>query len=220
MSHESMSHEEAAKNQMVERFALGELRGSDRERFEAHFFDCQECFDEVQLASEFLRHARSVLSREPEKGWLSRMTAALWRPVPALVSALFLCVVGTAAYQNHKIDALREPKAATYYFLGKQTRAPQAEKPVIAHSDTPVSLSVVFTPESEFKSYRALITSDSDKVKYSIPLNPQEDDDLVYVVLPPGSLKEGKYNLLIIGNSGTGSARDIGGGSFYLRLVD
>ncbi|HZT35200.1 MAG TPA: hypothetical protein VFA15_04720, partial [Nitrososphaera sp.] len=104
-----MNHEEAARNQMVERFALGELRGSDRERFEAHFFDCQECFDEVQVTSEFLRHARSVLSREPEKSWLSRMTADLWRPAPALASMLFLCALGTTVYQNFRIAALTRP---------------------------------------------------------------------------------------------------------------
>jgi hypothetical protein len=220
MSHDPMNHEEAAKNQMVERFALGELRGSDRERFEAHFFDCQECFDEVQVTSEFLRHARSVLSREPEKSWLSRMTADLWRPAPALVSVLLLFVVGAAVYQNLQIAAFKKPKAATNYFLGKQTRAPQAEKPIIAHSGAPISLSVVFTPESEFKSYRALLTGDSGKVRYSIPLDPQEDDDLAYVILPPGSLKEGKYNLVILGNPSSGPFKDIGGGSFYLRLVD
>src|SRR5437764_1172693 len=190
MSHDPMSHEEATKNQMVERFALGELRGNDRERFEAHFFDCQECFDEVQLTSEFLRHARSVLSREPEKSWLSRMTADLWRPAPALVSALFLFVVGTTVYQNYIIDALKKPKAETRYFLGGQTRSSQQEKLFVVHHDAPLSLKVEFTMENEFKSYRAQIISNSGKVKYSIPLNPQEGEDSVDIALPSESLKE------------------------------
>ena len=117
MNHVPMSHEEAITKQMVERFALGELTGEDREKFEAHFFDCQECFDEVRLTSEFLHHARYVLSREPEKSWLARMTADLWRPAPALVSALLLCVVGTAFYQNHKIEMMSRPKLEARYFL-------------------------------------------------------------------------------------------------------
>ncbi len=220
MSHDPMSHDEAARDQMVERFALGELRGSDRERFEAHFFDCKECFDEVQVTSEFLRHARSVLSREPEKSWFSRMAADLWRPAPALVSMLFLCAFGTTVYQTFRYAASIKPKVESRYFLGGQTRAPQGEKPIVVHNNIPVSLSVEFTPGSEFKSYRAQIMNDSGKVKYSIPLNPQEGDDSVSVVLPPESLKEGKYNLVIFGNPGTGPPKDLGGGSFYLQLAN
>ena len=228
MSHDPMSHEEAAKNQMVERFALGELRGNDRERFEAHFFDCPECFDEVQLTSEFLRDARSVLSREPEKIWLSRMTADLWRPAPALVSVLFLFAMGAAAYQNYKIDALRKPKIESRYFLGKQTRAPQGEKVIRARKDVPVSLKLeldqALDQANEFKSYQVQITNDSGKVKYSIPLDPQvdpqEDDYSVSVVLSPKVFKEGKYHVAIFGNQRAGSPKDIGGGSFYLQFAN
>ncbi len=206
---------------MVERFALGELRGSDRERFEAHFFDCQECFDEVQVTSEFLRHARSVLSREPEKSWLSRMTADLWRPAPALASMLFLCALGTTVYQNFRIAALTRPMVESQpYFLSPLTRAAGDEKPVVVHHDSAVSLKVEFEQKSEFKSYRAEITSGSGKVKYSIPLNPQEDDYSVTLALPPESLKEGKYNLIVLGIPGSGSPKEVGGGSFYLRLAN
>ncbi len=220
MSHDPMSHEEAAKNQMVERFALGELRGIDRERFEAHFFDCQECFDEVQLTAEFLRHARSVLSRGPEKSWLSRMAADLWRPAPALVSVLFLCAVGATVFENFRIAALVKPRVESRDFLGGQTRSSQQEKLFVVHHDSPLSLRVEFTMENEFKSYRAQIISDSGKVKYSIPLNPRQGDDSVDLVLPPESLKEGKYNLVILGNPWSSPPKEIGGGSFYLRLVN
>lgn len=220
MSHDPMSHEEAAKNQMVERFVLGELRGSDRERFEAHFFDCQECFDEVQLTSEFLRHARNVLSREQEKSWLSRTTADLWRPAPALVSALFLCALGTAAYQSLRVVALIKPRVESQHFLSGQTRAQGDERRIVVRHGDSVSLSVEFAPGSEFKSYQAQIISVSGKIKYSIPVNPEEGEVSVSIVLPPGSLKEGKYNLFILGNSGSGSSKDVGGGSFYLQLAD
>ena len=220
MNHVPMSHEEAITKQMVERFALGELTGEDREKFEAHFFDCQECFDDVRLTSEFLHHARHVLSDEPEKGWLARMTADLWRPAPALVSALLLCVVGAAFYQNQKIDAMRTPRVESRYFLGGQTRSPQGEKPIAVHTDVPVSLIVEFTPSAEFKSYQAQILSDSGQVKYSIPLNPQGGDVSVGIVLPAESLKEGKYNVVILGKPGAGDAKDIGGGSFYLQFVN
>src|SRR5437016_6591666 len=204
MNHVPMSHEEAITKQMVERFALGELTGEDREKFEAHFFDCQECFDEVRLTSEFLHHARYVLSREPEKSWLARMTADLWRPAPALVSALLLCVVGTAFYQNHKIEMMSRPKLEARYFLGGQTRSPQNEKPIVVRRDVQLSLNVEFTPSNEFKSYQAQIVSDSGQVKYSMALNPQEVDDSVSVVLSPESLKEGKYNVVILGEPRSG----------------
>jgi hypothetical protein len=220
MNHVPMNHEEASANQMVERFALGELTGEDRERFEAHFFDCQECFDGVRLTSEFLHHTRQVLSREPEKGMLARLTADLLRPAPALVSALFLCVVSAVFYQNQKIAALSKPKLEARYFLGGQTRAPQGEKPIVVRKNVQLSLNVEFMPSSEFKSYQAQIKDDSGKVKYSMAVNPQEVEDSVSVVLSPESLKEGKYNLVIFGEPRSGPRKDVGGGSFYLQLAN
>jgi hypothetical protein len=220
MSHVPMHHEEASTKQMVERFALGELTGEDRERFEAHFFDCQKCFDDVRLTSEFLHHARHVLSPEPEKGWFARMTADLWRPAPAVVCALLLLAVGTGFYQNRKIEAISRPREEARYFLGGQTREPKSEKTIVARRDVQLSVGVEFMPRKEFKAYQAQITSESGKVQYSMPLNPQEGDDSAYVVLSPETLKEGKYNLFIFGEPRSGPLEEIGGGSFYLQLAN
>ena len=166
------------------------------------------------------RTAAEYAATARERSSLARMTADLWRPAPVLVSALLLCVVGAAFYQNQRIDTMRRPRVESRYFLGGQTRAPQGEKPIVVHRDAPVSLIVEFTPSAEFKSYQAQILSDSGQVKYSIPLNPQSGDVSVGIVLPAESLKEGKYNVVILGKPGAGDAKDIGGGSFYLQFVN
>jgi hypothetical protein len=68
-----MDHHEAAKSHAVERYLLGELQGAEREAFEEHFFDCQECAEQARLGAMFQANARAVLRQEPE----------LFSPVPA-----------------------------------------------------------------------------------------------------------------------------------------
>jgi hypothetical protein len=217
MNYDPMSHEEAIINQMPERFALGELMGKTRERFEAHFFDCNECFDDVRLTSEFLDHTHWVLSRKSRTSMQVRIKRSFWRPVPILMSTLFLISLGVIAYQHYRIEELSKARFEAPYFLAGTTRAPEHEKPIVLRGNAQLSLRVEFTASNEFKSYRAELLNEAGKVKASIALNPQEGDDSVSVAIPSEGLKEGKYSLVVIGEQRNGSQKDLGGGSFYLQ---
>lgn len=220
MENRSMNHEQAVKSQAAERYVLGELAQADREDFEAHYFDCQQCFEDVRQTSEFLRHSAAVLPTISEKNRFVQIFADLLRPAPALVTALFLCVIAGGAYQQIVIADLKAPRAESRYFLAGQTRAEGGEKPVVVRRDAQLSVSVEFTPGSEFKAYQAVVLNDSGKPKYLIPLHPQENDDSVPIVLRPDSLKEGKYSVAIQAQRRDGGWQDVGGGSFYLQIAN
>jgi hypothetical protein len=56
-----MDHDETPRMQ-PERYVLGELGEEQRVQYEAHFFDCRECADEVQAAAVFIRVAQGIFA--------------------------------------------------------------------------------------------------------------------------------------------------------------
>ncbi len=56
-----MDHNEALRLHAVEKYALGELPASLRNEFEEHYFECEECAEDVRAAAEFVDNVRAVL---------------------------------------------------------------------------------------------------------------------------------------------------------------
>ena len=46
----------------AERYLLGEMTDVERDEYEAHFFSCEACADDVRAAAAFLANARSQLA--------------------------------------------------------------------------------------------------------------------------------------------------------------
>ena len=55
-----MEHDEAIRSQAAERYAAHELSPAEQDAFEAHFFDCQECADDVRFELTFTANVRAV----------------------------------------------------------------------------------------------------------------------------------------------------------------
>jgi hypothetical protein len=220
-----MNHEDAVRNQMAEHFALGELTREDRERFEAHFFDCSECFENVRLASEFLHHTHRVLSPEHEKGPVARFFAELWRPTTRVMASLFVGAVGLSIYQQVLIGDLQKPKQVWHAFLTEQTRSPGNEKEISVPRGIRLALETGFLQRDEFKAYRSLILTEPDKrIKYIVSLHLEEDDASATIVLPPEILHEGTFSVLIQGQRRDGQWKALedgkkeAGGVFHIRM--
>lgn len=200
-----MSHEEATKDLVAERFVLRELSYEDRERFEDHFFDCAQCFEDVQVASEFLHRAHKAPSRDWERRPATNLFTEFWRPAPAILALLFLFAAGTGFYQESKIRELKGPKQVSHFYLKEQTRSTGSEKQITVPRGILLALEAGFTPQPEFKSYRARIVGVPDKrVRYAVPLQVSEDTS-VTIVMPPEILQEGNYSLIFEGKRNDGS---------------
>jgi hypothetical protein len=216
MSIDTMNHDQAVSSQAAERYVLGELSDAERESFEGHYFDCSDCFHQIQLDSQFLAHAREVLDPEPEKGWLAQMLGDLRRPAPIFASALLLCALGIGAYQQSVISAFRAPHdEANYLLTESRTSLPQIH---VSRKER-LSLTVRVTPRSEFVSYRAQIVAESGKIKYTFPVSPA--DDSVTFGLRADALAAGQYSVVIQGVAKDGTLREAGrGGPFELKFAD
>ncbi len=56
-----MDHVHAMTTQATERYLLGEMTVPEQEAFEAHFFDCRECAEDVRVAAMMVDGARAGL---------------------------------------------------------------------------------------------------------------------------------------------------------------
>lgn len=55
-----MEHERAIRDRIAERYLLGDLPAAERDAFEAHFFDCPSCAEDVRSGLIFRANARAV----------------------------------------------------------------------------------------------------------------------------------------------------------------
>lgn len=105
----SMEHHTALASKASERYLLGEMNEPERFEFEAHFFECAECADDVRTGAALARGIKAVCAEDaslrprraavpaPERRpWFS------WLSMPMVTSgafaALFACVAAWQAF--------------------------------------------------------------------------------------------------------------------------
>jgi hypothetical protein len=57
-----MDHEYAFRSNAVARYLLDEMNALEMEQYEAHFFQCRLCAQEVKVCSELLESLRAVVA--------------------------------------------------------------------------------------------------------------------------------------------------------------
>ena len=104
----SMEHHTALATKASERYLLGEMSEPERFDFEAHYFDCADCAEDVRTGAALargikavcaedaaLRPQTSVVAESPRGRWFS------WLSFPVLApSALALAFACVAAWQT------------------------------------------------------------------------------------------------------------------------
>lgn len=114
-----MTHQEALKGFASERYLLDEMTEVERFEFEAHYFDCAECADDVRQGEMIRQEARrgtptvasvtdtvrpAVVLTSP-KWWRKPMTVAPW----AVAATLALMVGYQSAGTNRLVSESIEP---------------------------------------------------------------------------------------------------------------
>ena len=76
-----MNHAEAVQTKTSEKYLLGELTASQEDEFAEHFFDCEECSNDLRMTSLFLQTTKKVLAedRVPKVNPTARKWASAWR---------------------------------------------------------------------------------------------------------------------------------------------
>lgn len=126
-----MDHHEAVRQKATERYLLDDLDAEERDQFEEHLFDCQDCALDVRAGAMFVDQTKVVLaeahvvSRVPDAVPSKPAWLAWFRPAFAIpVLALLLAVIG---YQNFVMypplmQAANEPQVGPWASVNVSTR--------------------------------------------------------------------------------------------------
>jgi hypothetical protein len=103
----SMEHHKALATKASERYLLGEMSEDERFEFEAHYFDCVACADDVRTGAALARGIKAVCAEDaalrpqttvvrdpPGPGWFSWLSFPVL--APSVLALAFACV---AAWQ-------------------------------------------------------------------------------------------------------------------------
>ena len=164
-----MTHQQALDGLASERYLLDEMTEVERFEFEAHYFDCEECAEDVRLGETIRQETRraGTTALAPASAETGRratvLTSPRWwrRPVVAAPWAAAATLALVAGYQSLvTVPTLREsvsPQALEPVMLRGATRG-AATTVTIARGQRFVALSadVMDAPQSSALSYEIL----------------------------------------------------------------
>jgi anti-sigma factor RsiW len=213
-----MDHDEAIRQKATERYLLDELQETERDEFEEHLFDCQDCALDVRAAAAFVEQSKVILAEEavfipapvrvqPEK----RQRFAWLRPAFVVpVFALLLVVIG---YQEFKYKNLQEaantPQVLPFAVINVIARGSAAAE-VQAQPGGNFELQVNIPPSRDYVSYKLDLYGSQGQLEWSrtIPAASADDTRLLYV--PRSSREAGNLGLAVHGVTSAGGSVDLG----------
>lgn len=118
-----MDHPYIEEHKIAERFVNGELAQQERESFEHHYVDCDECMDRVALAQIFRIEGRKPMPKKPNgifhflAGFTPRQQTLIF---VASTLALLLMPVAAVTWMDHRTADLK-PQAEPVIWLNEST---------------------------------------------------------------------------------------------------
>ena len=231
-----MTHLEAQQD-TIERFVRHQLSPDERRAFEEHYFECEECFEQVQMTARFVAGvqyaARKGLLAEPaaEPWW-----ANLFRPALIVVTAAALLLVVSVVWLSLKSGSTPDQELA---IRQSPTPTPQpaaspgtASTPAISENPKPDLLAQnrpAQTPEViPGKSPIVFLSSergDSSGNQLALPAN--AESAILRIDVEPGSTFSGfqfqvfdsSKRLVTTANGGKASAKGTVSASVPARLL-
>ncbi len=193
-----MEHKTAIKTLAAERYLLGEMPDEERDEFEAHYFTCTECAEEVRHAAALADNLKAVgpesFGATEEKPGIfeqivSWFTTPQWAP-----SAAAACLALVTGYQQFVvIPGLKLPSAITAAVLAPATRG--EPRTVKAGRDGFVSMLFELNAPATVKDLRIEIRNDSGALVRAIDA---ENGPNVLVRVASRDLPAGRYELRIV----------------------
>jgi len=223
-----MDHEEAVRQNATERYFLDELDSNQRDQFEEHFFDCQDCATDVRVAAMFVEHSKEILaeppapvpvrqgdsnrSKKPWFGWLSPVVT-----VPVMV--LLLAVIG---YQGliklpRLQSAASHPGVLPAIALNLQTAGDNSE-PIAVPPGTDFLLNVIVPPADNSSSYQVDLYNPQRKIDTSLAITGAAPGKTLAIHIPGANRESGVYKLAVQGRTADGQTKEVGSSSFELQI--
>jgi hypothetical protein len=224
-----MDHEMVAQAKMTEKYLLNELDQQARDEFEEHFFDCAECALDVHTASLFIENSKVVLGEAPTPVGSTSASKGVDVPRdrfswlrPALIWPVLAVLLVTVAYQN----------LVTYPELKSAANRPQvlplasvnigmygSEEPVLhAAPGKGFLIMVRIPPEAGYVKYSADLYNPSGKLESSLTFPAAVDQDHWPIAVPGADRQPGTYMIAVRGITADGTSKEMGQGSFDLKI--
>jgi hypothetical protein len=224
-----MDHDVVVRQQMTEKYLLGELEPDARLDFEEHFFDCAECALDVRTGALFVEQAKGVLAEEPASasssvpvrapvlarpGWLAWLRPAF--AAPAL--ALLLAVVG---YQNlvtypQLHHALNRPQVLPFASVNVGTWGSSEQTISIRRGED--FLLFVRIPPDGYSGHAAELYNPAGKPEWSVTIPATSTQDQWPLQVPAANREAGAYILVVRGLTSAGDSKEVGRASFELQI--
>jgi anti-sigma factor RsiW len=225
-----MDHNEAVRQKATERFLLGELDPDERDQFEEHLFDCQDCALDVRAGAMFVQQSKILLAGEPapsparvptpvpaRSGWFAWFRPAF--AVPVLAS--LLAVMG---YQNfvtypHLMEAANQPQPGPWVSVNVDTRSgpgdaaptpvkPRAGESLVVVLNLPPKSSANPSPQ-DYTSYTAELYNPAGKLEWSGTLAMSSAEENRQISVPGRNRPSGIYTLVVRGITASGESKEV-----------
>jgi hypothetical protein len=212
-----MDHHEAVRQKATERYLLDDLDAEERDQFEEHLFDCQDCALDVRAGAMFVDQTKVVLaeaqvvSRVPDAVPSKSAWLAWFRPAFAIpVLALLLAVMG---YQNfvmypHLMQAANEPQVGPWASVNVSTRG-AAKTEIKVHPGEGFGLLVNLPPDNGFASYSADLYNPAGKLEWSGPISAASGGENRQIYVLGRDRRPGTYALVVRGITPSGESQEI-----------
>lgn len=204
-----MEHDEAIRSHAAERYVSGDLPPGERSDFEAHFFDCLECAEDVRFELTFAANTRAVsregranirsVPRPSHPGFRERWLGFL-HPRPAMAFSIAANFVLAAGLGYVLLTGTREntqPRFAQAYFAPGPTHGGDEDVHAIAARDTAyMARFLAPSPAGASYSYEILDAAGQRESSGDIPA-PPDQRDFLYLQVPVQRLPGGVHTLVV-----------------------
>jgi putative zinc finger protein len=221
-----MDHTESIRLMAAEKYLLGELTPEQRDQFEEHFFECQECALDIRAGAALVEHSKVVLAEPVAVSPVRTPVAAepgrwAWlRPafvVPVL--AVLLVVVG---YQNlvtypQLKQLASSPQILPWASVNVSTRGTSTTQ-ISTRLGEGFHLLVNIPPDSHYASYTFDLSSPSGRLEWSRTTPAASSDEARSIYVPGANQEPGIYTLAVRGNTATNESSDLGHYSVEVQI--
>jgi hypothetical protein len=224
-----MNHSEAIQLDAVERYLLEELSAEQRNEFEEHYFDCQECSLDLRATAAFMEAAKQEFKANPvpredvqaaakPRLLLFRRTVIL---SAALAASLLVIVYQDAVIYprlHSEVAQLESPAIVPTLSLIRTNSRGAAEASAAVAPLQPLLLTFDIPPQPSYPSYTCLIYSPSGILGGSVQVSSHMAKDTVTISAPLAHRVTGVYTLTVVGNTATGPVLDSPVVSYHFNL--
>ena len=155
----AMTHQQAVRTMASERYLLDEMSELERYQFEAHYFDCDECAEDVRLGETIREEVKAngaMPAQKPVAAPLQFKRPAWRQASVAIPWAAAAALTVTVGYQSMvTMPALRQadtPQALSPVVLRGATRGADPVVKISGSGDTFVTLAPDIMPGAETKT--------------------------------------------------------------------